>query len=159
MTEFVFTGFLPDEEFKNDLVRLRILRSEAADPIRNWVPASYFTICRVSDDMPVGKCDFRIGYNTGTYWGGNIGYEIDAEYRGNGYAGAAAELLFMLAHRYGMPYVTVAVNTENRASQRVCEKLGGIRSDALDIPKEIDRYQRGERTTYLYRFDLPYHKI
>ena len=54
-----------------------------------------------------------------------------------------------------MPYVLIAVNTENRSSQRVCEKLCGVRLGPLAIPPDNDRYLEGERTTYLYRFALP----
>lgn len=154
MADFVFSGFRPETELVNDLVRLQLTQAADADPIRNWVPACYFSICRASDGLPVGKCDLRFGYNDGTYWGGNIGYAIEADHRGNGYAGAACLLLFDLAKAYDMPYVTIAVNTENRASQRVCEKLGGILEGPLVIPKDNDRYANRERTTFLYRFDL-----
>lgn len=159
MADFVFTGFLSHEELVNDRVRLRLKQAADADPVRDWVPACYFDICRAEDGLSVGRCDLRLGYNNGTYWGGNIGYAVDEPHRGNGYAGEAAKLLLTLAHRYGMPYVTIAVNTENRSSQRVCEKLGGLRSDVLTIPAESDRYLAGERTTYLYRFDLPCREI
>jgi len=154
MKAFTFTGFLPVETCSNDRVCLQLTRAADAEPDKNWVPACYFTICRANDKLPVGRCDLRLGYNSSIAWGGNIGYAIDAEYRGKGYAGAACELLFDLARKYGMPYVHIAVNTENFASQRVCEKLRGQRSESLTIPTDNDRYQAGERTTYLYRFDL-----
>jgi len=159
MTDFIFTGFLPHEELANDRVRLQLKEAADADHVRGWVPACYYTICRVEDGLPVGKCDLRLGYNELIRWGGNIGYSIEEPHRGNGYAGEATKLLLNLAHRYGMPYVHLAVNTENLASQRVCEKLGGLRSDVLIIPETNDRYREGERTTYLYRFDLPYRQI
>ena len=76
--------------------------------------------------------------------------------RGHSYAGEAVKLLFGVAALHEMPYVLIAVNTENRSSQRVCEKLCGVRLGPLAIPPDNDRYLEGERTTYLYRFALPY---
>lgn len=153
-----FRGFIPADKLalEGETIRLSLVRTAAADPVKRWVPAYHFEMRRKTDDTVVGITDLRIGYNESTYWGGNIGYAVHPPHRGHSYAGEAVKLLFGVAALHEMPYVLIAVDTENRSSQRVCEKLCGVRLGPLVIPLDNDRYLEGERTTYLYRFALPY---
>ena len=64
----------------------------------------------------IGVCDLRIGHNENTYYGGNIGYGIDEEYRGHHYAGKACLLLFELARKHEWDYVIITCNPDNFAS-------------------------------------------
>jgi tagatose 1,6-diphosphate aldolase len=68
---FFDTNFLKNEE-----MFLRLDRTADADEAKKWLPAYYFMIC-LMDGTEVGYCDFRIGYNENTYYGGNIGYAVN----------------------------------------------------------------------------------
>ncbi|MBQ2759856.1 MAG: hypothetical protein IJE93_08830, partial [Clostridia bacterium] len=48
----------------------------------------------------VGKISIRIGSNYHSYYNGNVGYEIDKEYRGNNYAYKACKLVLQVAYAH-----------------------------------------------------------
>ncbi len=50
----------------------------------------------------VGQINLRIGYVRSLYYGGQIGYDVDEAYRGNGYAGKACGLLAPVMGLHGM---------------------------------------------------------
>ena len=56
---------------------------------------------------------------------GNIGYVIDEDYRGKGYAGEAFSLLANKLLEDGIKNVYIAVGSHNTSSIRVVEKLNG----------------------------------
>ncbi len=65
-----------------DEVTLKILEKNPGDEI--MLPFYYYNIW--VDNIIVGKISIRIGSNYHSYYNGNIGYGIEEEYRGNGYA-------------------------------------------------------------------------
>ena len=69
-------------------ITLRISQKYHGD--NELLPFYYYDIC--IDDIAVGKISVRIGSNYHSYYNGNIGYEIDKEYRGNNYAYNACKL-------------------------------------------------------------------
>ena len=148
MTLFFDTGFL-----HNDEIRLQLLKTTDEDPIRKWVPAYHFAICR-SDGTQMGLCDLRIGHNDNLYYGGNIGYEIYPEYRGHHYAGKACKLLFHLAKKHELEYVIITCNPENTASARTCEYAGGELLEIAELPPENDMREKGETHKCIYKFIL-----
>ncbi len=80
---------------QNDELKLVIERTFEGND-HGWVPAYYFAIYN-HEGTKIGTCDLRIGHNEGLYYGGNIGYSIDAPFRGHHYAGKACLLLCELA--------------------------------------------------------------
>ena len=87
--------FLPVDDLRDHDIVLQLDRTSEAMPEKNWVPAYYFSIC-LPDGTKIGSCDLRIGHSSRLYYGGNIGYGIDAAYRGHHYAMKACRLLFRL---------------------------------------------------------------
>lgn len=139
---------LPGEE-----VSLRLLRTADADSVRDWLPAYYFEILR-ADGVPVGVCDLRIGHNTNSHYGGNIGYEVFDAYRGHRYAAKACKLLLPLAKRHDMGYVIITCSPDNAASRRTCE-LAGCTLQAIEkLPPTNEMYQEGQREKCVYRITL-----
>lgn len=146
--------FLDTSSLKNDEIRLILEKTMDADPVRNWLPAYYFSICN-PDGEKMGACDLRIGHNTNTYYGGNIGYRIEEPYRGNHYAGKACLLLFELARRHGMEYVIITCNPDNWPSRRTCEYAGGELLEIAELPEDNDmRLEDGETEKCIYKFEL-----
>jgi predicted acetyltransferase len=109
---------------KTDEIYLKLDKVSEANPEKRWADAYHFKICSVSDDTEVGDCDFRVGNTEKLYFGGNIGYNVYGQYRGNHYAGKACLLLFELAKMHKMSYLIITCNPGNYASRRTCEYVG-----------------------------------
>lgn len=98
---FIDTAFL-----SNDEIKLVLEKTVDGNDEKEWVPAYHFAICNL-DGIKMGVCDLRIGHNDKLYYGGNIGYRIDEEYRGHHYAGKTCLLLFELARKHKLEYVII----------------------------------------------------
>lgn len=145
--------FLDTEFLKTEDIVLRLHHTFNGDPVREWFPTYYFTIC-LPDGTNIGQCDLRLGHNENTWYGGNIGYRIEEPYRGHRYAAKACLLLFALAKRHGMKYLTITCNPENTASARTCEIAGCMLVETVDLPPHNEMYRKGERQKRIYRIDL-----
>lgn len=145
---FFDTSFLKDEE-----ISLVLERTAAANPERGWVPAYYFAICN-KDGVKIGECDLRVGHNENTYYGGNIGYSINEEYRGHHYAGKACLLLFELAKLHNLDYLIISCDPDNVASRKTCEYAGGKLSEIAELPEGNDMRSNGETEKCIYKFML-----
>ena len=104
--------------------------------------------------MKIGECDLRVGHNENTYYGGNIGYSINEEYRGHHYAGKACLLLFELAKRHNMDYLIISCDPDNFASRKTCEYAGGKLSEIAELPEGNDMRSNGETEKCIYKFML-----
>ena len=145
---FFNTDFLISDE-----IFLKLNKTVEGNEERQWLPAYHFQICLL-DGTVVGKCDLRIGHNLNTYYGGNIGYGVNPEYRGKHYAGKACYLLFELARKHNMEYLIITCNPHNEASRKTCEYAGGVLQEIADLPADNDMYLRGERQECIYKFLL-----
>ena len=72
-------------------------RAEGGGPL---LPFYYYDI--LSEGIPVGKISIRIGDNFHAYYNGHVGYEIDPEFQGRGYARRACGLVLDVARAHGM---------------------------------------------------------
>ena len=147
-----------DPEFLKTLlsdgeISLQLERTCEADPAREWLPAYYFTVRNESGKI-LGRCDLRIGHNEKVYYGGNIGYRIEAPYRGHRYAAKACRLLFRLARLEGMDFLYISCSPGNTASARTCELAGGIAEAVKKLPEDSDLRAKGEERVCIYRFSL-----
>lgn len=145
---FLNTAFL-----KNDEIYLKIDQLVNGDKEKQWVPAYHFKICTL-DGTEIGLCDLRIGHNENTYYGGNIGYRITPEYRGNHFAGKACYLLFDLARKHHLKYLRITCNPENMPSRKTCEYAGGSLEKIIDLPIDNEMYLNGEKQKCIYYFAL-----
>ncbi len=136
-------------------IRLEIAAITQADEKTGYVPMYRFDIVRTSDGATIGTTDLRLGYVRNTYFGGNIGYRIDEPYRGNGYAGKAARLVFEVARAHKMPYLIITCDKSNIASRKTLERLGGELLDSAVPPVYTALYQQGCTQEHcIFRFSL-----
>lgn len=145
---FIDTDFL-----KNDEIQLLLEKTIVGDKEKDWVPAYHFAICN-AEGIKMGSCDLRIGHNDKLYYGGNIGYSINEEYRGNHYAGKACFLLFELAKKHNMEYLIITCNPDNYASRKTCEYVGGELLEIAELPKDNDMCAKGETQKCIFKFNL-----
>ena len=147
--EFLDTSFL-----ENDEIKLVLERVTQGDPSKNWVPAYYFRICDKQGHI-MGRCDLRIGYNDGLYYGGHIGYRIEEAYRGHHYAAQACRLLFQLAKKHEMDHLFITCNPDNWPSRKTLEYLKGELMEIAELPEDNNmRVEKGETEKCIFRFDL-----
>ena len=145
--------FLDTDFLKNDEIRLALEKTVEGDAEKDWVPAYHFGILN-SEGTRVGGCDLRIGHNDNGYYGGNIGYHVDENYRGNHYAGKACLLLFQLAKKHDLQYVIITCNPDNYASRKTCEYAGGRLLEIVPLPEGNDMRKSGEVEKCIFRFEL-----
>ncbi|MDR2025365.1 MAG: GNAT family N-acetyltransferase [Hungatella sp.] len=145
---FIDTDFL-----RSDEIFLKLEKTVEGNADKDWLPAYYFDICD-KGGTKIGKCDLRIGHNEKVYYGGNIGYGIDKEYRGHHFAGKACMLLFELARKHHMEYLIITCNPDNYASRKTCEYAGGVLEEIVQLPDQNDMRLNGETEKCIYGFDL-----
>lgn len=117
-----------------------------AVPEKNFVDCCNYDIVLHDTQTVIGNCSAKLGFNDVMFFIGNVGYEIDENYRGNGYAGEAVELLKELfkANHFDKIYITNV--PKNSSSRRVCEKLRAQFLGTYEIPEgHIRRKEFGER--------------
>jgi len=148
----VFEGFIDLPCLSDDVIHLVCITKSPAIPEKKWVPNYQFYICKGS--QRVGEINLRIGYTDGLYYGGQIGYNIDEPYRGNGYAGRACKLVATVANAHGMIRLLITTNYPNKSSKRVCEKLGARLLRVVRLPQWHDLYKLGQRYQNIYEWDL-----
>lgn len=145
---FVDTGFL-----KNNEIQLKLEKTVEGNGEKDWVPAYHFAICN-KEGIKMGVCDLRIGHNDKLYYGGNIGYRIEEEYRGNNYAGKTCLLLLELARIHNLEYVIITCNPDNVASRKTCEYVGGELLEVVELPMDSDMRKRGETQKCIFKFNI-----
>ena len=147
-----FDGFIKVPALTDGEVFLVCLKKSPAVPEKKYVPSYNFAICLGGEQ--IGYIDLRIGYTAGLYYGGQIGYAIDEEYRGNGYAARACRLLAPVAKAHGMTKLLITNEYKNAASQRVCEKLGARHLRTAELPEWSDLYKLGQRFQNIYEWSI-----
>ena len=131
-------------------ITLRISQKYHGD--NELLPFYYYDIC--IDDIAVGKISVRIGSNYHSYYNGNIGYEIDKEYRGNNYAYNACKLVLQVAKAHCMNELILACDENNIASYKTIEKLGAKLIETVKPPKNYFAYRENMEKLRIYRLIL-----
>ncbi|MDR2571485.1 MAG: GNAT family N-acetyltransferase, partial [Oscillospiraceae bacterium] len=153
----VFDDFIEVPELSDGVIHLVCTQKRPAIPEKKYVPAYDFAICKGSEK--IGEINLRIGYGgfgpdeSSLYYGGQIGYGIDKQHRGNGYAVRACRLLLPVAKKHGMIKLLITNNVDNTASRRVCEKLGAKFIRTVRLPEWTNMYKEGSRYNNIYEWD------
>ncbi|MCL2500333.1 MAG: GNAT family N-acetyltransferase [Defluviitaleaceae bacterium] len=152
-----FDGFIDVPVLSDGEIFLVCTEKQPANPEKKYVPGYEFIICK--DGEKVGRINLRIGYggglyNSNLYYGGQIGYGVDEPFRGNGYAARACRLLLPVAKAHKMNTLLITNNPDNRASMRVCEKLGLTLIRTAPVPKWHDLHKDGDRYSNIYEWQI-----
>ena len=116
------------------------------------LPFYYYDI--YVDETVVGKISIRIGKNYHSYYNGNIGYEIDKEYRGNNYAYKASKLVLQVAKAHNMSELILTCDESNIASYKTIEKLGAELIEIVKPPKDYFAYREDMEKQRIYKLSL-----
>lgn len=138
---------------KSDEIQLLLEKTAEGNEEKGWVPAYHFAICNL-EGTKMGTCDLRLGHNEKLYFGGNIGYRVEEQYRGHHYAGKACLLLFELAKKHELEYLIITCNPDNYPSRKTCEYAGGELWEIVELPPDSDMRERGMTEKCIYRFEL-----
>jgi len=149
---FEFDDFIELPELHDGTIYLVCTEKRPAMPEKKWVPGYHFAICKGGEKA--GYIDLRIGYTDGLYYGGHIGYGIDENHRGNGYAVRACRLLKPVAKAHKMTKLLITNNITNTASQRVCEKLRARFVRIVRLPEWHDLYKNGARFANIFEWSM-----
>lgn len=142
------------EEIPYDDIVIRLDGISKADYTRNYVPSHNFGIYLAKENIKVGQISFKIGIQElFKKYAGQVGYEVDEHYRGNGYATKALMALKKHLAHY-MPYIYITCNPTNMASARTIEKAGGIFQEVVDVPKDSPAYEGEGSQKNIYIIDL-----
>ena len=119
---------------------------------KGWVPAYICDVVLAGQTSSIGELSLRIGYtDLLVKYGGHIGYRINPDSRGQGYAAKACQLICPIFQSHGMDVVWITCNPDNWASRKTAERLGCQLVDIVDLPEWVDMYQEGERQKCRYR--------
>ncbi len=140
-------------------IHLQFAKSTPTDAALQRSAADHYDIVETVDGAPfqrVGSIRLRLDRDEDTLlYAGQMGYDIDAAYRGCGYAVLACQALKPIAISKGFHEIIITCNTDNSASRRVCEKLSATLLEIIDLPATSDMYQlKGERQKCRYRWTL-----
>ena len=147
--EFEFLDF---DIIKGEEIDLHLIKTVPGNKEKNWVPAYHFTISLSGSLKPIGHIDIRIGYNENLYYGGHIGYSVNEEYRGSHYAAKSVLLLRKVAQAHKMKKIFITCNPDNIASRKTCEYVGAKLLEIVDVPKDNDMHQRGEKEKCIFEW-------
>ena len=153
---FTFTDFITVPPLSDGEIYL-VCTEKYTNPEKQHVPAYHFMVCKNGEK--IGHVGLRMGYGGGPfgqnlYYGGQIGYAIDEAHRGNGYAVRACRLLIPVAKAHDMHTLLITNDKNNKASQRVCEKLGAKYIRTVETPIWHDLYKDGQRFCNIYEWKI-----
>lgn len=131
-------------------ITLNISRKYQGDD--ELLPFYYYDVC--IGNIAIGKISVRIGSNYHSYYNGNIGYEIDKEYRGSNYAYKACKLVLQVAKSHGMNELILTCDESNIASYKTIEKLKAELIEIAKPPKDYFAYREDMEKQRIYRLPL-----
>ena len=152
-----FNDFITVPTLSDGEVYLVCTQKQPANEEKKHVPSYEFIICKGGEK--VGRINLRIGYGAGhygsnLYYGGQIGYDVDEPFRGNGYAARACRLLAPVARAHKMHTLLITNRPTNHASIRVCEKVGATLIRTAPLPEWHDLYIEGGRHSNIWEWRL-----
>lgn len=134
------------------VIYLKVEEKRPANKIKGYVPSYLCGIYLCENNLKVGFIDIRIGHTKCIYYGGNIGYTVFEDFRGNNYAGKACILIKEIAKKHEMKKLYITCNPDNYQSKRVLEKLGLKLLEIAKLPPDNDMYLDGEREKCIFEW-------
>lgn len=126
--------------FTDDIIDLRVIFQYDGKGKMGNVPFYGCFLFFHNTEIRIGEITLRLGdiNNKDIYYDSNIGYGINSEYRGKGYAGRACNLIKKVAIIENLTELSITCNVENAASIRVLEKIGAKYDATFEV---LEKYR------------------
>jgi len=137
------------------VVDVTVEEEEPEDPTRGYVPCYHFRVSRHGDPRKVGEVRLRVASiedQPSLLTSGQLGYEINEDARGHGFAARACLLVGPIALSHGLDPLIITCDPRNVASVRTCEHLGATLVGTFDVPTDHPMYQKGRRRVCRYEW-------
>lgn len=122
---------------------------------KEYVPEYKFEMPHAASGKVMGLIGFRsVSTDKLIQFGGNIGYEVEPQFRGQRLAFRACRQLLPFAKQNGLKELWITCNPDNLPSRRTCELLGAELVEIVPLPEEHEMYQKGDRMKCRYRLGL-----
>ena len=148
-------SFIRRKTYEGEVVDLREKYRVSERSSYDGVPTVYYDVLRHEDKQKIGTIDLRLSAEGSNYYYGNVGYNIQKEYRGNHYAYHACRVLFKIARdEFRMDELIITCSPENEASYRTLKKLDGEFIELVEVPARHLLYSLGEKSKYIFRYKI-----
>lgn len=139
--------------FSDGEIDLTLSNEDVSDPECGIDDGYTFYIYRAKTRDYLGYVSLRLGESPALYYLGHIGYRIEAEYRGHGYAARACRLMLPLLQRLRLESVVITTNVENIPSRKTCLRLGCVLERIAPVPPEYRALCAGaaQKCRYIWR--------
>jgi len=145
---------LSKTELTGHNLKLECIDYFKGDRNKKYVPAYSFNIKEKNSDTILGEIGLRLGFNDNLYYGGHIGYSVKSEFRNMGIATIATKIVLDLARTHGFNKIIITNEYMNKASRRVCEKIGAKLVRIAPLPAWHELYIEGQRFVSIYEVDF-----
>ena len=145
---------LEDKDISGHNVRLVCYEYYTGNAAKKYVPSYKFNITEKNSGTILGEIDLRLGFSEGLYYGGHIGYNVKEEFQNMGIATIACKIVLQIAKAHGYKRLIITNTPSNRASARVCEKIGAKLIRVAKLPTWNEMYKEGDRYKNIYEVKL-----
>ena len=128
-----------DQAFCDGVIFLKPAEVVPEDKVLGILQTLMFSMIPYGMKKEAGRISLRYGEGRGIYYFGHIGYHVDKEYRGHGYAKRSCELLVPLIRVLGIHSLVITTDEDNLASRHTCERLGCELESIVPVPMEYQR--------------------
>ncbi len=143
------------DRIAGDQINLVVEVLAPANEKMGYVPAYIMGVFKNVTKERIGRISFRVGHSELIdRYAGHIGYSIDRQHRGNGYAEKGCRLLESLIKEHGFSTVFITCNPDNTPSKITIEKLGAELLGPENIPKNTEMYRKGDRIKLRYAWNV-----
>lgn len=141
--------------FADDQIELVLSNQDVSDAECGIDDGYLFTIYLRHTREYVGYVSLRLGESPGLYYLGHIGYRIEEEHRGHGYAAQACRLMLPLMRQLRLGSAVITANVENAASRKTAENLGCVLERIAPVPPAYRALCAGatQKCRYIWRMD------
>lgn len=130
-----FFRFFKDPLPAEDELTLALSECQPAEASIFGVPSYTFEMRQTQNGEYMGRIRLRVGWNEETIrYAGQVGYAVEAAFRGHHYAERACRLILPLARRHSLTKLWITCQPDNVASRRTLERLGAQFIEIVDVP-------------------------
>ncbi|MCL2813954.1 MAG: GNAT family N-acetyltransferase [Oscillospiraceae bacterium] len=120
---------------------------------KDRLPGYRFDITDKSSGTVFGEISLYLGFDEALYYSGHIGCFVNEQYRNVGVAAAACKIILNLAKMHEFQKMFVTADHADKASRRVCEKIGARLVRIAELPPRHELYAKGGLFECVYELD------